>query len=121
MDQAFTYIKENKGIDTEASYPYKAVDQKCKFKAADVGATDTGFTDITSGDEDALATAIATVGPISVAIDASQDSFQFYTSGVYSDDGCSSTELDHGVTAVGYGSTNGQDYYIVKNSWAESW
>jgi len=36
MDQAFTYIKENNGIDTESSYPYKAVDESCKFKAADV-------------------------------------------------------------------------------------
>jgi cathepsin L len=121
MDQAFTYIKENKGIDTEQSYPYHAVDQKCRFKPATVGATDTGFTDITSGDEDALATAIATVGPISVAIDASQDSFQFYTSGVYSDPNCSSSELDHGVTAVGYGVQNGQKYYIVKNSWSTTW
>ena len=121
MDQAFTYIKVNKGIDTEVSYPYHAQDEKCRFKAANVGATETGFTDIDSGDENALATAIATVGPISVAIDASQDSFQFYTSGVYSDDSCSSTQLDHGVTAVGYGTQNGKDYYIVKNSWAETW
>lgn len=59
MDQAFTYIKENKGIDTEASYEYKAVDQSCKFDPANVGATDTGFTDIPAGDEDALTNAIA--------------------------------------------------------------
>ena len=118
MDQAFTYIKVNKGIDTEASYPYKAVDEKCKFKAANVGATDTGFTDITSGSEDDLVTAIATIGPISVAIDASQDSFQFYSSGIYYEPACSSSELDHGVTAVGYGSQgSGKDFYIVKNSW----
>jgi cathepsin L len=121
MDQAFEYIKANKGIDTESSYPYKARDQKCQFKAANVGATDSGYTDITSGDEDALASAIATVGPISVGIDASQSSFQFYSTGVYSDDGCSSTELDHGVTAVGYGKDSGKDYYIVKNSWGTSW
>ena len=36
------YIKANDGIDTEASYPYKARDGKCKFNRADVGATDTG-------------------------------------------------------------------------------
>jgi cathepsin L len=122
MDQAFTYIKVNKGIDTEDSYKYVARDEKCKFKAASVGATDTGFTDIDSGDETALATAIATVGPISVAIDASQSSFQFYSSGIYSDPDCSSTELDHGVTAVGYGTQGaGKDFYIVKNSWGTSW
>jgi cathepsin L len=122
MDQAFDYIRANKGIDTEASYPYTAEDDQCAFNPANVGATDTGFTDITSGDEDALTSAIATVGPISVAIDASQDSFQFYSSGIYSDDNCSSDELDHGVTAVGYGSQGtGQDFYIVKNSWGTDW
>lgn len=121
MDQAFDYIKANKGIDTEASYPYKAVDQKCKFKAADVGATVTGYTDVTSGDESALTDAIASVGPISVAIDASHDSFQLYSSGIYNEPDCSSSELDHGVTAVGYDTSADGDFYIVKNSWAASW
>jgi len=81
MDYAFEYIKVNNGIDTEASYPYEAADGQCRFKAADVGATDTGFTDITSKDEDALQQAVATVGPISVAIDASHASFQLYKKG----------------------------------------
>ena len=96
-------------------------DEKCKFKAANVGATDTGFTDITSGSEDDLVNAIASIGPISVAIDASQDSFQFYSSGIYYEPACSSTELDHGVTAVGYGTQSNGDFYIVKNSWGLTW
>jgi len=122
MDQAFSYIKANKGIDTEESYPYTAEDGKCKFNKATIGATVTGFTDVTSGDEDALVAAIASVGPISVAIDASHDSFQLYSEGVYNEPDCSSTELDHGVTAVGYDTdATGGDYYIVKNSWNTSW
>merc|ERR1712110_189753 len=121
VDHVFTYIKENNGIDTEKSYPYEAVDQKCRFKAADVGATDTGYTDVAQQDESALQSAIATVGPISVAIDASHSSFQLYRSGVYNERSCSPTQLDHGVLAVGYDSQNGQDYYIVKNSWGTSW
>jgi len=122
MDQAFAYIQQNKGIDTETSYPYTAQDGTCVFTAANVGATDQGATDIASGDENALTNAIATVGPISVAIDASQNSFQFYSTGIYTDPDCSSTQLDHGVTAVGYGSLGaGQDFYIVKNSWGTSW
>ncbi len=43
MDDAFNYIKANGGIDTEASYPYKARDGKCKFKESNVGATCTGI------------------------------------------------------------------------------
>lgn len=122
MDSAFQYIKANKGIDTEQSYPYEARDGKCRFKAANVGATDTGFVDIKHQNETDLQVAIATIGPISVAIDASQDSFQFYKSGVYNEPDCSSTELDHGVLAVGYDTTSAnKQYYIVKNSWGTSW
>jgi len=121
MDNAFRYIKANGGIDTEASYPYEARDGHCRFKPADIGATVAGYTDVPEGDEAALTQAIATVGPISVAIDASHFSFQLYHTGVYYEKRCSSTRLDHGVLAVGYGTEDGQDFYWVKNSWGVSW
>jgi cathepsin L len=121
MDYAFAYIKSNHGIDTESSYPYTARQGQCKFSKDKVGATDSGFVDIPRGDIDALKQALATVGPISVAIDASHPSFQFYHKGVYDEPSCSSYQLDHGVLAVGYGNYKGKDYFLVKNSWAATW
>lgn len=122
MDFAFTYVKANNGIDTEDSYPYQAENLTCRYQSKTKGATDSGFVDIAEGSEEELQAATATVGPISIAIDASQDSFQFYSDGVYYEPTCSSDHLDHAVLVVGYDTDeNGQEYWIVKNSWGENW
>lgn len=123
MDNAFQYIKANGGIDTEKAYPYEGIDDTCHFKKENVGATDRGFVDIPQGDEAAMMKAVATIGPVSVAIDASHESFQFYSEGVYFEPSCDSQQLDHGVLVVGYGTdeTSGQDYWLVKNSWGTTW
>ena len=61
MDNAFRYIKDQGGIDTENSYPYEALeDRKCRYNPSYSGATDVGFVDVNSGDENALKSAIAT-------------------------------------------------------------
>jgi cathepsin L len=121
MDSAFQYVISNNGIDTESSYPYTATGpNSCQFSANNVGATISSFTDVASGDENALLTAV-NQQPVSVAIDASQSSFQFYSSGVYNEPACSSTQLDHGVLAIGYGTDGGSDYWLVKNSWGTGW
>jgi cathepsin L len=121
MDDAFEYVIQNNGIDTEASYPYTAQDGTCQYNRANCGSTLAAYQDVTSGSEAALQVASATIGPVSVAIDASHSSFQLYNSGVYYEPDCSSTSLDHGVLAVGYGTTGGSDYWIVKNSWGTDW
>jgi len=58
--------------------------------------------------------------PVFVAIDACDSDFQFYKSGVFT--GSCETELNHGVTTMGYGvSHDGTQYWLVKNSWETEW
>ncbi|WCJ32676.1 Cysteine proteinases superfamily protein [Euphorbia peplus] len=119
MDDGFTFIIGNKGITTETNYPYEAADGTCNTKEeANHAAKITGYEDVPANSEPALMKAVANQ-PISVAIDASGSEFQFYSSGVFT--GTCGTELDHGVTAVGYGSSNGMNYWLVKNSWGSQW
>ncbi|OAY26310.1 senescence-specific cysteine protease SAG39 [Manihot esculenta] len=120
MDDAFKFIIKNGGLATEANYPYQGVDGTCNNgKASNHAAKITGYEDVPANSEESLQKAVANQ-PVSVAIDASGSAFQFYSSGVFTGD-CG-TELDHGVTAVGYGtSDDGTKYWLVKNSWGTSW
>merc|ERR1712125_231805 len=74
---------------------------------------------ITAKSSSALMSSIET-GPTSVAIEADKSVFQTYKSGILNSEACG-TKLDHGVLAVGYGTENGQNYYLVKNSWNTTW
>jgi cathepsin L len=120
MTQGMQYIISNNGIDTESSYPYKARDGTCVYKAANSAATLTGYVNVNSGDENDLQVKVYT-GPTSVAIDASHSSFQFYSSGVYNEPDCSTSQLDHGVLATGWGTDGSTAYWVVKNSWGTDW
>ncbi|KAK9879512.1 hypothetical protein WA026_006582 [Henosepilachna vigintioctopunctata] len=115
---AFEYVKIH-GINSEEDYPYENSEGKCR---ADDQKTITKIVDyvhIPVGNEKALVEAITTIGPVSVAVDASDD-FGFYANGIF-DGNCTTTELNHEILAVGFGSENGKQFYIVKNSWGNSW
>ena len=173
MDDAFDYVltKQHGAIDTESAYPYTGRSGTCHYQSAKSGATLGGWTDIEAGDEDALLDAVATVGPVSIAVDASIG-WQLYFGGVPIAGAptlgplrratllvqrvrsslcaacaqlvqrahqssvrapslwqimhptlCSSNpkKMDHGVAIVGFGTENGKDYWVVRNSWGASW
>jgi len=124
MDKAFDWIGDNNGICSEADYGYTSGTTgetgTCKTTCKNVANTDVKtYTDVQTNSDSALMSAL-NQQPVSVAIQANQPAFQFYKSGVITEN-CG-TNLDHGVLAVGYGTyTDGSDYYKVKNSWGTSW
>jgi cathepsin L len=126
MDQAFQYIIATGGLCTESQYPYTAADGTCQYPssstctASDLSGHITSYKDVANDGTDTPLMAAIQLGPVSIAIEADQESFQFYQSGVYSDPGCG-TQLDHGVLLVGYGSLASKPYWIVKNSWGNTW
>ncbi|XP_046977839.1 cathepsin L-like isoform X5 [Vanessa cardui] len=122
MYDAVLYIYKNGGINTEETYPYEGVVSTCRFDPTDVALNVVGYMSVQRGNEASLKKAVATVGPISVVIDASRPSFQLYSSGVYYDEHCSSSDLNHAMLVVGYDTDEeGVEYWLVKNSWGTSW
>ncbi|KAG2458282.1 CATL1 protein, partial [Polypterus senegalus] len=122
MGNAYKYVLYNGGIESALTYPYIAKDnQPCHYNSSRSAASITDYKFLPKGNEQALADALATIGPITVAVDASLPSFQFYKSGIYNDPRCSSTKLNHAVLLIGYGSEAGQDFWVIKNSWGTQW
>jgi len=119
MDSAFKYVMKEGGLCSETEYPYTAKDGKCQSSTCGTKYDPVkSYTDVTKQDEQALEDA-AVLGCVSVAIEADQFAFQYYSSGVLT--GTCGTNLDHGVLVVGYGTESGQEYWKVKNSWGTSW
>jgi len=119
---ALQYVIDNKGIDTEEGYPYEDYNggdqETCQYTIFFIGGKITYMIPVISGNETDLAYATLKA-PVSVAIYASHQSFQFYQDGIYYEPMCGSTlnSLDHGVLTVGF--IDGA--WLVKNSWGSDW
>lgn len=126
MDNAFLFDENSTGICSEEEYPYAMHRRWLRGCGSENGECTPvehtrvkSFVDVENS-VDALVEAISKQ-PVSIAIEADQQSFQFYKSGVFDDPNCGDA-LDHGVAAVGYGtSEDGKDYFKVRNSWGSSW
>jgi len=118
MEGAFAWYESNKS-ELETDYSYTAKNGTCKETSYTGQFNSTGYKTITANSSSALMASIE-AGPTSIAIEADKMVFQMYTSGILNSTKCG-TNLDHGVLAVGYGTENGQAYYLVKNSWGSSW
>ncbi|XVF40357.1 hypothetical protein PTKIN_Ptkin01aG0107000 [Pterospermum kingtungense] len=121
MTNAFQYIMENQGLTTEENYPYQQIQGTCAIEKAQSQVADiSNYEEVPSNDEEALLKAVANQ-PVSVALDGSGPEFRSYSSGVFNGD-CGSA-LTHAVTIIGYGTSDedGKKYWLIKNSWGQSW
>ncbi|KAK4259620.1 hypothetical protein QN277_005932 [Acacia crassicarpa] len=120
--RAFEWIIKNGGISEDAVYPYRARDGVCKannMQNRGRVVKINSYEKVPRSDE-ALLCATAQQ-PITVALDATY--IQLYKDGIFDGGNCKrdSTYINHAVLIVGYGSNDGKDYWIVKNSWKENW
>ncbi|MBA0624903.1 hypothetical protein Godav_010174 [Gossypium davidsonii] len=123
MTYAFEYIIQNQGISTEESYPYQQMQETCDTGKQINKVSITGYGTVPEKNEEALLKTVAKQ-PVSVGIRGYSYSygkyFQLYKGGVFTED-CGSS-FAHAVTIVGYGkSEEGLNYWLVKNSWGETW
>ncbi len=117
QELGFEYIQNN-GISLDSNYPYEAHQRKCRADPKQKVAKITSFVKLPENDYNALMTAVATVGPIAISVAA--DGWEFYSEGVFNGD-CGAT-INHAVTLEGYGTDqDGNDYWLVRNSWGEQW
>ncbi|KAK1261648.1 Cysteine proteinase 1 [Acorus gramineus] len=124
MTNAFEYLVESGGLEREEDYPYTGSNGKCKFDKTKIAASVSNYSDI-GVDEDQIAANLVKHGPLAVGINAVF--MQTYIGGVSCPYICG-RHLDHGVLLVGYGSEGyspirlkNKPYWIIKNSWGESW
>ncbi|XP_037947389.1 procathepsin L [Teleopsis dalmanni] len=121
QEYAFEFITSSqKGIAFGDKYPYLDKKDKCSYQNGIKGAEIKGFAAITPKDEKTMKEVIATLGPLACSLNG-LESLLLYKKGIYADEECNKGEVNHSVLVVGYGSENGQDYWIVKNSWDKNW
>ena len=123
-DLAFDFVIKNQGgqFQLESDYPYTGHQELCHYDESRAVGGIRGFVAPAEGDEDELLAYVAHYGPTTIGIDAISWDFQSYTSGIYDKTSdCHADNINHGVCCVGYGTENGIDYWIVKNSWGTNW
>lgn len=121
MDGGFKYVSQ-KGVCKLADYPYTSGTTKTSStcdQSCDHYVKISSCADVKPSDQQVMKSAVFHQ-PISVAIEADTQYFQFYSGGVLDSNSCG-TSLDHGVLVVGYGEESGKKYWLVKNSWGTSW
>ena len=123
MSDAINYVvsRQDGHLMAETDYPYVPAQGTCKYDASKATGRVSRYINIAMGDEQDLMCKCYKHGVIACAVDAQLESFQLYSSGIYSDPACSTTYVNHGVNVVGWGADGSVKYWIVRNCWSARW
>jgi len=117
---AYQYIINAGGIETESAYPYTAQDGNCAFNPSSIECKVQSWKYVIQNkDENAMQNFVFTNSPVSVCVDAS--SWQFYTGGVITQSSGCGNSIDHCVQVTGWSVQQGINAWNVRNSWGTSW
>ncbi|XP_046647106.1 ervatamin-B-like [Daphnia pulicaria] len=118
---AWTYMQNAGGSAKQTLYsPYNARQNFCKFRSSMVGAQVSTFDFLPANNPLAMQEAMEQHGLLAVAI-AVVNSFMSFRGDVYDDNACDDVDVNHAVVVVGWGTLNGVDYWMVRNSWGTNW
>ena len=111
------YFHLTGGMVARDDYVYQAKDGECQAESKKKIATIDGFHQIRTNDYDGLMDAIANRGPVAVSVAATD--WKNYSQGIYN--GNCGADINHVVVAIGYGEDFVGKYWIIRNSWANTW
>lgn len=117
--RALEYIRRTKGLQFAEDYPYIRRQARCKYNPNLAAANVITTKRLESYNEEYIKKVLYKYGPLPIAINATK--FMYYRGGIMNYSNCNPRVLNHAVLLVGYGSKNGQDYWIMKNTWGSSW
>jgi C1A family cysteine protease len=118
---AYKYVMACGGLETEKDYPYVARNEPCHFDKAKEYAHISGWKYAASkGDEKTMVDNTYALAPLSICVDA--QNWQHYSSGIMTAHQCAiRVRLDHCVQIIGYDTAHNPPFWMVRNSWGESW
>lgn len=121
-DSVWEWIAKTDGVMSNKDYPYLTANGAACPNTRNKPLAKV-FGSARLPDNEALKQALLTYGPVSIGVHASLASFRNYKSGIYNDPKCPSEAkyINHEILAVGYGQEDGQEYFIVRNSWGTTW
>lgn len=123
MHKALDYIIKNKGLHANKDYPYNGKDNNCTKLAEIPKITGSNISDyefiIPKSPLDIMIS--VSKSPIALGLDANNFYFRFYKEGVIDVPSNFSKTLNHAVLLVGYDYDDSGFYWIIQNSWGETW